>query len=324
MSVLILSASGDWSAGVVAGELDASGVPYAWIDPGDFPLRMTLATQLGVRRGHRWTGTLRADAEQVELGDVSAVYYRRPTDFAVSREMSEPEQQFARAQARAGVGGVLSALPVRWINHPAAMADVDDYKPRQLAMAMDLGLAVPETLITNEHEAVRRFADEVGPVVVKPLATPIVEEAGGSTVAWTRRVETAEMVELAGVEQTAHLFQREITPKAFEVRMTVVGPHRFVVAIHAGSPAARIDWRTDYDALRYEVIDCPPALAAATDAMLVRFGLTYGSFDFAVDTEKTWWFLELNAGGQWGWLAEACRLPIAGAIAEELTKEGAS
>lgn len=29
-------------------------------------------------------------------------------------------------------------------------------------------------------------------------------------------------------------------------------------------------------------------------------------------------FLECNAAGQWGWLAEACGLPIAEAIADEL------
>lgn len=30
--------------------------------------------------------------------------------------------------------------------------------------------------------------------------------------------------------------------------------------------------------------------------------------------------LECNASGQWGWLAEECDLPIASAVADELTR----
>lgn len=44
------------------------------------------------------------------------------------------------------------------------------------------------------------------------------------------------------------------------------------------------------------------------------------TFDFVVTADtKEYVFLECNAAGQWGWLAEQCRLPIAEAIADELT-----
>lgn len=54
-------------------------------------------------------------------------------------------------------------------------------------------------------------------------------------------------------------------------------------------------------------------------SFLSAAGLTYGAFDFIVtaDTED-YVFLECNAAGQWGWLAEECGLPIADAIADEL------
>ena len=115
------------------------------------------------------------------------------------------------------------------------------------------------------------------------------------------------------------MFQEWI-PKAYEIRLTVVGKHHFAVAIHAHSTATRIDWRTDYDALTYEVIACPSEIAERAHAFLVAAGLTYGAFDFIVtaDTED-YVFLECNAAGQWGWLAEECGLSIAEAIADELT-----
>lgn len=34
----------------------------------------------------------------------------------------------------------------------------------------------------------------------------------------------------------------------------------------------------------------------------------------------SWFFVECNASGQWGWLAEECQLPTAASIADELTR----
>lgn len=100
----------------------------------------------------------------------------------------------------------------------------------------------------------------------------------------------------------------------------MVGEHSFAVAIHAASVGTQVDWRTDYDALSYEVVDCPADIVDRARAFLSAAGLSYGAFDFVVsaDTEE-YIFLECNAAGQWGWLAEECRLPIAEAIADELT-----
>jgi hypothetical protein len=44
-----------------------------------------------------------------------------------------------------------------------------------------------------------------------------------------------------------------------------------------------------------------------------------GAFDFIVTADiKDHVFLECNAAGQWGWLAEECGIPVAEAIAEKL------
>jgi hypothetical protein len=49
-------------------------------------------------------------------------------------------------------------------------------------------------------------------------------------------------------------------------------------------------------------------------------GLAFGAFDFIVERDTAdWYLLEYNAGGQWGWIAERCALPIAEAIRDELT-----
>ncbi len=269
------------------------------------------------RLARGWCGEVETPEGIFSWEEISAVFYRRPRDFDMPAAMSGPERRFARAQARVGLGGVLASLPVTWINHPSALADCE-YKPRQLSLARTIGMRTPATIVTNVPDEVRQFAADQGEIIVKSLAEPIIAEAGSQKAIWTRRVTATELTDLAGVELTTHLFQKWI-PKAYEIRLTMVGKHHFAVAIHAHSAATRVDWRTDYDTLTYEVINCPNDVAEQARSFLSAAGLTYGAFDFIVtaDTED-YIFLECNAAGQWGWLAEECGLPIAEAIADEL------
>lgn len=131
----------------------------------------------------------------------------------------------------------------------------------------------------------------------------------------TRRVEARELDE--SVELTTHYFQEWI-PKAFDVRLTVVGNEMFPVAIQANSEAARVDWRSDYDALRYEPVPIPKEVADAVRRLMTRYHLNYGAMDFAVTPEGRWVFLECNPAGQWQFIAAATGLPIAEAHASLL------
>lgn len=125
------------------------------------------------------------------------------------------------------------------------------------------------------------FADQYAPLVVKALADPLVHDEGRTSAVYTHLLTVPDLADLSGVETTAHLFQAFV-PKAFEVRLTVVGDRLFPVAIHAGSPESRVDWRRDYDALSYDVIACPAQIAAGVRSYLAEYGLRYGAFDFVV------------------------------------------
>jgi hypothetical protein len=100
---------------------------------------------------------------------------------------------------------------------------------------------------------------------------------------------------------------------------TVVGQEFFAVAIHADSPQARRDWRSDYGSLRYEPVTIPDDVRVAVSALLARLDLPFGAFDFVVTPECQWVFLEVNPNGQWGWIEDQTGLPITIAIADHLT-----
>jgi ATP-grasp ribosomal peptide maturase len=252
----------------------------------------------------------------VDLSRVGGVYYRAPGAFRFPEGMSGPEARFAAAQARAGLGGVLSALKCRWVNHPTAMARAE-FKPVQLAAARASGLRIPATLVTNRPVDVRDFVRAHADVVCKPVASPVLIEDGRLKSVYTRRLSPDDLRDLRGVDTTAHLFQAWV-PKDHEVRLTVVGRRMFAAAIHAGSGAAHEDWRSDYGALTYKTVVVPAEVRTGMLRLMTRLRLTYGAADFVVAPSGRWWFLEVNPCGQWDWIQGETGLPIAEAIADEL------
>jgi ATP-grasp ribosomal peptide maturase len=313
--VLIIAASDDWPTDRVVVELERRGVEVFRMDTADFPQRLALAGRID--QGRAWTGDLTTEHRTVELSRVGAVYYRAPGAFQFPEGMSGPEERFAAAQARAGLGGVLSALECRWVNHPTAMARAE-YKPVQLAAARACGLHIPPTLITNRPEDVRAFAAETGwSIVCKPVASPVLIEDGQLKSVYTQRLRPEDLDDLQGINTTAHLFQAWVS-KEHEVRLTVVGERMFAAAIHAGSEAAHEDWRSDYGSLTYTTTTVPEPVTAGMRRLMERLQLRYGAADFIVDPEGQWTFLEVNPCGQWDWIQGATGLPIAEAIADDL------
>lgn len=54
--------------------------------------------------------------------------------------------------------------------------------------------------------------------------------------------------------------------------------------------------------------------------MMHRLGLRYAAPDFLIDDDGRWQFIgDLNPGGQWAWIAGHTGLPIAAALADELS-----
>jgi ATP-grasp ribosomal peptide maturase len=314
--VLVIAQGEDATADLVVAVLRARGAEVARMDTGDFPRRLSLAVAPDRIDA---PGYLCTEHDLIDLAAVRSVYRRNAARFSFPDGMSGPEERFATLESVYGLGGVLAAQPWRWIDHPSAVADAS-YKPRQLQAAVQRGLTVPRSLVTNIGARAREFAVEVdGAIVYKSLATGVVVEEDELRLVYTSRL-TADDLDDVAVGLSCHLFQ-EWVPKAFDVRLTVVGEHCFAVAIRTEQPEAVIDWRRRYDALRYEVIDTPTEVRAGVLSYLHAFGLTFGAFDFSVTPDGVWWFLECNPAGQWGWIAEETGLPIADAFADELVRE---
>lgn len=323
MSVLILAETLDPSTDRMVLALADRGAATHRMDTAWFP------TQVGVEArlcGGLWRGRLRAPRRDIELEDIHAVWYRSPASFQFPSGLSPAERQHAHIEAKLGLGGVLLALPVLWVNRPD-LAATACYKPLQLAVAARCGLSVADTLVTSTPEAVCTFVAEhdrgdgaARGVVTKMFASNSIVENGRRAVAFTRPVTTADLRDLAGIDTTAHQFQTRVAPKAFDARIVVIGTHLFGFAIHATSAAARLDFRRDYGALRYDLIDVPDPVARGVTALMATFGLAFAAIDFVVRDDGEWIFIgDVNPGGQFGWLEAETDVPLTEALADLLS-----
>ncbi len=286
MTVLILATEHDISADRMVRALTDRDVPVFRVDLSWFPQQLSFDAEL---RDDRWMGRLATPYREVTLEELRSIWYRNPSSFQFPAAMSGTERQHAQHEAKLGLGGVLGALPLRWVNHPSRHADAG-YKPRQLLGAVRAGLSVAPTLVTNNAAAVRRFAAQFDPggVVTKMFGASAICEQGGRRVALTQRLTAANLDDLRGVELTAHLLQRW-APKREEARVIVIGRHVFAVAIRAHSEASYIDWRADYNALSYEPIPLPTDVERGIRAVMRDLGLVYGAFDvFLTSADGSW------------------------------------
>lgn len=315
MTVVIFAQDCDAPVDQVIQKLTEREVPVFRADTSWFPQRLAIDARL---EGERWVGCLSTDHHRVDLDDIRSIWYRDPSAFDFPANLTHPERRFAFREARLGLGGVLASLDTLWVNHPNRASDAI-YKPLQLTTAVRCGLDVPRTLVTNDVAAVRRFRAESRPgLICKVFGSNTITEDGTVKVAYTHRLDDGDLADLSNVKTTAHQFQEWVHGKKREARVIIVGDRIFPILIHAGSAASRVDWRTDYAALQYELTGLPVTVEDGIRRYMAASGLVYAAFDFAIDAAEKWFFLEANTAGQYGFLETNTGAPISNALVDLL------
>ncbi|MFF4802892.1 ATP-grasp ribosomal peptide maturase [Streptomyces sp. NPDC001351] len=315
MTVLILTCEEDVTADMVVVHLNASGVPVVRLDPADLPGGVALS---GEYVHGRFRGHLQSAGRLVSIAGLRSVWVRRPGDAAA--RAAQPSAWLTEESAQA-LYGMLRGSDARWMNHPDA-ARRARHKPWQLRLAQRCGLPVPATLITTFPQAAREFADRYPDLVVKPVSGAHPQDPPRAVP--TSRV--APETDFSAVAFGPTLLQRRVGKRA-DIRLTVVG-ERLLAARKATADDAdpddpgAVDVRFASGDIPWRATDVPPRIADAVRSYLREAELAYGAFDFAEDADGTWWFLECNQSGQFGFVEVETGLPIARTIAEWLAHPG--
>jgi hypothetical protein len=169
-------------------------------------------------------------------------------------------------------------------------------------------------LVTNEPDQARAFIKAHAPVLTKPLWCSPWQNTGGVWCAPAVAEVSCEEIE-DSISATMHLFQ-QVVIKSADIRTTVIGEQVFSVQILSDL----LDWRDDYDTVRYRVVDTPTSVRGQIQRYMDTFGLSYGAFDFAQSRTGEWVFLECNPSGQFAWMEPHTGLPMVSTLADLLQK----
>jgi len=318
--VLLVTHSDDhYTIDRVAEAVSRRGARPLRVDSDRFPheMHLTLATA-GI------TGsTLVVDGERVALDDVRAVWMRRM--WAGRGLVGRVDARFVDAcvrEARALFRAMLLRLDgvVRVVNGFEQTLAAEE-KARQLDHAVALGFDVPDTLVTNDPDAVRAFVDRHRGRVVTKLQGPLSQSMDGAgDFVYTSRLVEADLARLDGLSLAPQVFQEEIA-KAMELRVVVVGDRAFSGAIDTRAiPHAAVDWRRARasDDVAWRTVTVDQAFVRRSITLVRALGLTTGAIDAIVTPDGRTVFLEINPAGEWGFLERDLGLPIGDAIAGAL------
>jgi glutathione synthase/RimK-type ligase-like ATP-grasp enzyme len=200
-----------------------------------------------------------------------------------------------------------------------------EVKPRQLALAAQVGFRTPQTLTTNSPAAVRKFAKGLPQMITKSMANTLPVVDGTVRYFYTSKFDV-EKADLNGLRLAPAIFQQAIdTVQA--LRITVVGQDVFAAVLDEEAPTDQpdiTDWRRQYNAggrhfRRFELSDSVRRQCLELTRLMV---LDFGAIDILIDVAGNYWFLEINPNGQWAFIEDDTGMPIGEAVAELLDAGG--
>ncbi len=328
LDVLISTVPDDIHAGTVSLALERHGARVRRWYPSAYPLGDTLS--FSIDGDGRASNRLDWQDDSLELDrcQIGSFWYRRQGSPTLSGALHPADHYMALKSTQRITDDTVARLSARAVLpvNPFYQADiVERSKMLQLRQAVDLGLACPTTLISNDPAEIRAFIRRhEGEVVFKSLFFSVWDSDAGKATNFTAAVGLDDLPSDAILRSCPGIFQRRID-KAYELRVVVMGTH--VTALRLESQAqdpSRLDWRVLGGAVPMRPVTLDATLRQQCVDLIHGLGLCFGSIDLIVDLDERPVFLEVNQQGQFLWLEEHCpEIPLSDTMAQFLlSKDG--
>lgn len=319
--VLLITHSGDfYTVDRVAEALSKLGAQTFRLDTDKFPLQVQMEAHLSNSGSiHR----LKYGDSYISTEQVQAVWMRRIWQPQISDDLAPEFQTACIREAMAALNGFWDSLrKVCWVDDFQRILAAEN-KLRQLRVAKEIGLVIPQTLVTNNPQQAREFFYQVKGKMVAKLLTPISYSMKASPFFfYTSVVKEEDLLDIETLRHSPMIFQEQI-PKLRELRVVYVDGSLFVGAIEASNYAATtVDWRrASPKACAWEIHKLPSQVVSLVKAFMAKFGLKFGALDLIETPSGEYVFLEVNPTGEWGMLERDLDYPISRAIANALLGE---
>lgn len=271
----------------------------------NFPTRQTISysisnADLALGKFHDINSGLSSD-------NIDTVWLRRPRWPVISETLHPSDKFIAEEESKQFIRSLYQTSwdSAIWVNSLEGKRRAGS-KLLQLRVAAELGLIIPDTLVSNNPDEIRKFVKEKNDsAIVKPLMGGDWKENGKRYVTYTAAISTAQLNDNEMIAACPCIYQNTIQ-KEYEVRATFFGSTAIAVKLNSQDvKSGKLDWRiAEPHTLKISPIELPTEIYKKCISVMNKLGIIHGSFDFAVTGNGDWVFFEVNEAGQFLWLED--------------------
>jgi glutathione synthase/RimK-type ligase-like ATP-grasp enzyme len=259
------------------------------------------------------------------LDNVTGVWYRKPQPI-IRRELpvKDDYKLYSQHSLERHVMQLVTCFSnATWLSDYFVMGRANN-KTLQIAIARQVGLRVPETIVTSSKEEAEAFVAEHPYCVSKPLTIGHPKVNGQQKVLLTTLIDPEHKPDFSNVFLAPTILQEAVDVQD-DVRVIVVGDQVFAAIVNSAYEVTEDNKHLrDNRAGHYEgtvtitETKLPKEIADKCIKHVHSLNMQFGAIDLLVDKQGIWWFLENNPNGQWAYIEDATGQPIGKAIAELL------
>lgn len=234
----------------------------------------------------------------------SSILYRKPLLEDLSSAIDEKYQNFAHVEAFSLIDGIVESFDGPCLSKPSVMRRANN-KILQLHLARKFGFKLPSSVITNSKEQIETVEGETK--IVKPLAIGVINDKSGKEYVQTNLYDPDVNHDLL---RYAPAYFQSYIEKDYELRITMIGDSCHAIRIDSSD---KIDWRKPDNDVSYRPFEIDDELKSQCFNFMKHLDMSFGCFDFIAKNGK-YYFLEMNANGQWAWLDEVAGFSISNSL----------
>ncbi|WP_157465795.1 MvdC/MvdD family ATP grasp protein [Colwellia sp. TT2012] len=296
--------------------LAKKGLKMVRMNTDSYPLNIKLTA---FQSNEVVSGELTVDGVTYQLDEFCAVYFRKNMQANLTSELSGDLLKQATKEASAAKNAILYALEsVFWIDYPFDIQRAEN-KQLQLLLAKQVGLIIPNSLLSNDPTKVEKFYHQEQGHIISKMLTPLKNfMQSASSFVYTSKVKEEHLSQLESLKLCPMQFQQEIE-KAYELRVIYVDGHFFTgkISTTAITDSNKPDWRrANSNDFFWQEYCLPTEVSDKITHLMNRLSLKFGALDLIKSINNEYVFLEVNPCGEWGMLQQSLDLPIAEQIAE--------
>lgn len=303
MTILIIGSPEEAHSEFIHHKIRQRGHKAIFLDTRAFPAQTKLSLFCGPQQPDLGMLHLPGELHSLPLDAIEAVYWRYHMGLQLPTLESPFLLEMAQREIESTLGSLFRMLSCRWVNSPQAIA-LHAYKPYQLQLLQQAGIRIPQTLISNDPDAVIEFYERLnGQVIYKPV------RGGAHTARLTPNDLKADR--LTDLARAPVQFQECV--EGIDVRIYLVKDEIFAGEIHSRT----LDFRDDPQALIVPIA-LPDSVAQNCLTLMRVLGLVYTGIDTRRTPDGEYVFLEGNPCPMFMHFEQQARYPISDRLVDLL------